>query len=129
MGLIQRRRPSTSNRACGAHESNRLAELRPLRYASLRLGTRRAGCATLRRCSVAHDLAGRRDPHPAAVLGMVREGAAQVAKAGGLAIEFNRGLVTSAKRWSWRDDDVLASCADKHAAVVAVRFPRAGCAS
>ena len=42
-------------------------------------------------------------------------------------IEFKRGLMTNAKRWWWRDDDLLASYADKYGAVATVRFTQDGC--
>lgn len=42
-------------------------------------------------------------------------------------IEFKRGLMTNARRWWWRDDDLLASYADKYGAVAAVRFTQDGC--
>jgi hypothetical protein len=42
-------------------------------------------------------------------------------------IEFKRGLMTNAKRWWWRDEDLLASYADKYGAVARVRFTEEGC--
>lgn len=42
-------------------------------------------------------------------------------------IEFKRGLMTNAKRWWWRDEDLLASYADKYGAVAKVRFTQEGC--
>ena len=42
-------------------------------------------------------------------------------------IGFKRGLMTNAKRWWWRDEDLLASYAEKYAAVARVRFTEEGC--
>ena len=42
-------------------------------------------------------------------------------------IEYKRGLMTNAKRWRWRDGDLLASYADKYGAVAKVRFTEEGC--
>jgi hypothetical protein len=42
-------------------------------------------------------------------------------------IEFKRALMTNAKRWWWRDDDLLASYANKYGAVAEVRFTQDGC--
>jgi hypothetical protein len=42
-------------------------------------------------------------------------------------IEFKRGLMTNAKRWWWRDDELLASYADRYGAVARVRFTEQGC--
>lgn len=42
-------------------------------------------------------------------------------------IEFKRGLMTNARRWWWRDDDLLASYADRYGAVATVRFTQDGC--
>jgi hypothetical protein len=42
-------------------------------------------------------------------------------------IEFKRGLMTNAKRWWWRDDDLLASYSNKYGAVAKVRFTQEGC--
>lgn len=42
-------------------------------------------------------------------------------------IEFKRGLMTNAKRWWWRDQELLASYADKYGAVARVRFSEQGC--
>ena len=42
-------------------------------------------------------------------------------------IEFKRGLMTNAKRWWWRDDDLLASYDHKYGAVAKVRFTQDGC--
>jgi len=42
-------------------------------------------------------------------------------------IEFKRALMTNAKRWWWRDDDLLAIYADKYGAVARVRFTKEGC--
>jgi len=42
-------------------------------------------------------------------------------------IEYKTGLMTNAKTWHWRDEDFLASYADKYAAVAKVRFTEAGC--
>ena len=42
-------------------------------------------------------------------------------------IEFKRGLMTNAKQWWWRDDELLASYANKYGAVAKVKFTREGC--
>jgi hypothetical protein len=42
-------------------------------------------------------------------------------------IEFKRGLMTNAKRWWWRDDELLGSYADKYGAVARVKFTEQGC--
>lgn len=42
-------------------------------------------------------------------------------------IEFKRGLMTNAKRWWWRDDELLASYANKYGAISKVRFTQEGC--
>lgn len=42
-------------------------------------------------------------------------------------IEFKRGLMTNAKRWSWQDGDLLASYANKYGAVAKVKFTEEGC--
>lgn len=42
-------------------------------------------------------------------------------------IEYKRGLMTNAKRWWWRDGDLLASYADRYGAVARVRFTQEGC--
>jgi hypothetical protein len=35
--------------------------------------------------------------------------------------------MTNAKRWWWRDEDLLASYADRYGAVAKVRFTQDGC--
>ena len=35
--------------------------------------------------------------------------------------------MTNAKRWWWRDEDMLASYADKYGAVARVKFSEQGC--
>ena len=42
-------------------------------------------------------------------------------------IEFKRGLMTNAKQWWWRDDELLASYANKYGAVAKVKFTHEGC--
>lgn len=42
-------------------------------------------------------------------------------------IQYKRGLMTNAKRWWWRDEDLLATYADKYGAVARVKFTEAGC--
>lgn len=42
-------------------------------------------------------------------------------------IEFKQGLMTNAKRWWWRDAELLASYADKYGAVARVRLGEEGC--
>lgn len=42
-------------------------------------------------------------------------------------IEYKSGLMTNAKRWWWRDEDLLAAYADKYAAVAHVKFTQEGC--
>lgn len=42
-------------------------------------------------------------------------------------IEYKRGLMTNAKRWWWRDDQLLASYANKYGAVARVKFSEEGC--
>jgi hypothetical protein len=42
-------------------------------------------------------------------------------------IEFKRALMTNAKRWWWRDDELLANYADKYGAITRVRFTEEGC--
>jgi hypothetical protein len=42
-------------------------------------------------------------------------------------IEFKRGLMTNAKRWFWRDGDLLASYENKYGAVAKVKFTEQGC--
>ena len=42
-------------------------------------------------------------------------------------IEFKRGLMTNAKRWWWRDDELLASYSNRYVAVAKVRFTQEGC--
>lgn len=42
-------------------------------------------------------------------------------------IEFKRGLMTNAKRWWWRDAELLATYADKYGAVAKVKFTQEGC--
>jgi hypothetical protein len=42
-------------------------------------------------------------------------------------IEYKSGLMTNAKRWRWRDDELLAAYANKYGAVARVRFSEEGC--
>ena len=42
-------------------------------------------------------------------------------------IEYKKGLMTNAKRWWWRDADLLASYANKYGAVARVKFTEEGC--
>ncbi|MGH7185867.1 MAG: DUF1326 domain-containing protein, partial [Pseudomonadota bacterium] len=42
-------------------------------------------------------------------------------------IEFKRGLMTNARRWWWRDDELLASYANKYGAVARVKWTDQGC--
>jgi hypothetical protein len=42
-------------------------------------------------------------------------------------IEYKRGLMTNARRWWWRDADLLASYQNKYGAVARVRFTEEGC--
>jgi hypothetical protein len=42
-------------------------------------------------------------------------------------IEFKRGLMTNTKRWWWRDDELLASYANKYGAIARVKFTEEGC--
>lgn len=42
-------------------------------------------------------------------------------------IEYKRGLMTNAKRWWWRDRDLLASYENRYGAVARVRFTQEGC--
>jgi hypothetical protein len=42
-------------------------------------------------------------------------------------IEYKRGLMTNAKRWRWRDGELLAHYANKYGAVARVRFTQDGC--
>ena len=42
-------------------------------------------------------------------------------------IEYKRGLMTNAKRWWWRDDELLGTYANKYGAVARVRFTEQGC--
>jgi hypothetical protein len=42
-------------------------------------------------------------------------------------IEYKKGLMTNAKRWWWRDDELLASYANKYGAVARVHFTEQGC--
>lgn len=42
-------------------------------------------------------------------------------------IEYKRGLMTNAKRWWWRDEQLLASYANKYGAWARVRFSEQGC--
>jgi hypothetical protein len=43
-------------------------------------------------------------------------------------IEFKSGLMTNAKRWWWRDEELLAGYANKYGAAARVRFNEQGCA-
>jgi hypothetical protein len=42
-------------------------------------------------------------------------------------IEFKKGLMTNAKRWWWRDDELLANYANKYGALARVKFDPTGC--
>jgi hypothetical protein len=42
-------------------------------------------------------------------------------------IEFKRGLMTNARRWWWRDDELLASYANRYGAAARVQFTERGC--
>ena len=42
-------------------------------------------------------------------------------------IEYKSGLMTNAKRWWWRDDELLASYANRYGAVARVKFSEEGC--
>jgi hypothetical protein len=42
-------------------------------------------------------------------------------------IEFKRGLMTNAKHWWWRDEELLASYANKYGAVARVKWTEQGC--
>jgi len=42
-------------------------------------------------------------------------------------IEFKRGRMTNAKRWSWQDAELLASYANRYGAVAKVKFTEVGC--
>jgi hypothetical protein len=42
-------------------------------------------------------------------------------------IEYKRGLMTNAKRWWWRDSELLANYANKYGAVARVTFTEKGC--
>jgi hypothetical protein len=42
-------------------------------------------------------------------------------------IEYKSGLMTNAKRWWWRDEDLLAAYANKYGAVARVKFSEEGC--
>jgi len=42
-------------------------------------------------------------------------------------IEYKKGLMTNAKRWWWRDGELLANYADKYGAVARVTFTEEGC--
>lgn len=42
-------------------------------------------------------------------------------------IEYKKGLMTNAKRWWWRDAELLASYANKYGAVARVKFTEEGC--
>ncbi|MFQ6028953.1 MAG: DUF1326 domain-containing protein [Dehalococcoidia bacterium] len=42
-------------------------------------------------------------------------------------IEYKRGLMTNAKRWWWRDSELMASYANKYGAVARVKFTEQGC--
>lgn len=42
-------------------------------------------------------------------------------------IEFKKGLMTNAKRWWWRDDELLATYADKYGAIARVEYTQDGC--
>jgi hypothetical protein len=42
-------------------------------------------------------------------------------------IEYKRGLMTNARRWWWRDGDLLASYANRYGAIARVKFTEQGC--
>jgi hypothetical protein len=42
-------------------------------------------------------------------------------------IEFKRAMMTNARRWWWRHDDLLAHYTDRYGAVARVKFTEAGC--
>jgi hypothetical protein len=42
-------------------------------------------------------------------------------------IEFKRGLMTNAKRWWWRHDELLANYANRYGAVARVTYTEQGC--
>jgi hypothetical protein len=42
-------------------------------------------------------------------------------------IEYKKGLMTNAKRWWWRDAELLGSYANKYGAVARVKFTEQGC--
>jgi hypothetical protein len=42
-------------------------------------------------------------------------------------IEYKSALMTNAKRWSWRDEELLASYADRYGAHARVKFSEKGC--
>lgn len=42
-------------------------------------------------------------------------------------IEYKSGLMTNARRWWWRDEELLAAYADKYGAVARVKFSEEGC--
>jgi hypothetical protein len=42
-------------------------------------------------------------------------------------IEFKRALMTNAKRWWWRDEELLADYANRYGAITRVKFTQEGC--
>lgn len=42
-------------------------------------------------------------------------------------IEYKRGLMTNAKRWWWRDEELLANQVNRYGAIAKVRFTQDGC--
>jgi hypothetical protein len=42
-------------------------------------------------------------------------------------IEYKKGLLTNARRWWWRDDELLGSYAKKYGAIARVKFTEQGC--
>jgi hypothetical protein len=44
-------------------------------------------------------------------------------------IEFKRALMTNARRWWWRDEELLADYANKYGAITRVKFTEEGCAA
>ncbi len=42
-------------------------------------------------------------------------------------IEYKKGLMTNAKRWWWRDGELLGSYANKYGAIARVQFTEQGC--
>ena len=42
-------------------------------------------------------------------------------------IEYKKGLMTDARRWWWRDEDLLATYTNRYGAVARVKFTQDGC--